>query len=87
MPAFTIRIRQNGPYLVPAEDVASLNLIDHEGNPIPVPEGQSVALCRCGGSSRKPFCDGHHDRTGFQGALAAVRAADATATDGGTTPR
>lgn len=87
MPAFTIRIRNNGPYLISAEDVASLNLSDHEGNPIPFPEGKSVVLCRCGGSSKKPFCDGHHSLTGFQGVLAAVRTTDSAASEGGTTPK
>src|SRR5688572_15741928 len=29
------------------------------------PAAESVALCRCGGSTRKPFCDGTHRRNGF----------------------
>jgi CDGSH-type Zn-finger protein len=36
----------------------------------------SFALCRCGGSVNKPFCDGTHSRLGFQAAEAAVAAAE-----------
>ena len=58
---------ENGPYKV----TGPIELIDSEGNPIPVP-GRTVFLCRCGGSTNKPFCDGTHSRIGFQGAMAAV---------------
>ena len=29
--------------------------------------GQKTALCRCGHSANKPFCDGAHKRAGFKG--------------------
>jgi CDGSH-type Zn-finger protein len=31
-----------------------------------------IALCRCGASTTKPFCDGTHSRVGFDAAQAAV---------------
>jgi CDGSH-type Zn-finger protein len=58
---------ENGPYKV----TGAIELLDHEGNPIPTP-GRAVFLCRCGGSTTKPFCDGTHSKIGFQGAMAAV---------------
>ena len=66
--AVTIRVRKNGPYVVEGEDV---RVIDWEGQQYPV-ERLPVALCRCGGSTKKPFCDGTHSRIGFAAAEAAV---------------
>ncbi len=69
--SFTITIRENGPFRINAEDAATLTLLDHEGNVVPLPEGKPISLCRCGASTRKPFCDGTHSRIGFIGAEAA----------------
>jgi 3-phenylpropionate/trans-cinnamate dioxygenase ferredoxin subunit len=63
--AINIKIRDNGPYVVEGE----FTLTDANGNPVPV---KKAALCRCGGSTTKPFCDGTHSKIGFQGAIAAV---------------
>jgi len=42
---------------------------DAQGNPIEI---KKPVLCRCGGSTSKPFCDGTHSRIGFQAAEAAI---------------
>jgi 3-phenylpropionate/trans-cinnamate dioxygenase ferredoxin subunit len=64
-----ITMRPNGPYIVSGP----IELTDPDGNPIPIPSGKpNIALCRCGGSTTKPFCDGTHSKIGFQGAIRAV---------------
>jgi 3-phenylpropionate/trans-cinnamate dioxygenase ferredoxin subunit len=63
-----ITIRPNGPLLVNG----AADLVDHDGNTVNLPEGKSVmALCRCGASTTKPFCDGTHGKVGFDGTLKA----------------
>jgi CDGSH-type Zn-finger protein len=67
-----VRVRENGPYLVRGP----VRLIDADGNEYDLSGRKSVSLCRCGGSTTKPFCDGTHSRIGFAGAERAVRKAD-----------
>lgn len=64
----TIRLRRNGPYVIEGDDV---RVIDWNGVEYRI-ERRPVALCRCGASTRKPFCDGTHSRIGFAAAEAAV---------------
>ena len=64
----TIRVRQNGPYRIEGDDVT---VVDWNGNPYPIAK-RPIALCRCGASTTKPFCDGTHSKIGFQAAEAAV---------------
>jgi 3-phenylpropionate/trans-cinnamate dioxygenase ferredoxin subunit len=72
----TITVRLNGPYRIDLTQ-GEVALADHEGNPIALPEGKTtIALCRCGASTKKPFCDGMHSKIGFIAAEAAQRMAD-----------
>jgi CDGSH-type Zn-finger protein len=65
-----IKVRENGPYKV----TGPVKLVDADGNAYDLTErGESVALCRCGGSTTKPFCDGTHSRKGLEAAERAVR--------------
>ena len=57
----------DGPYLVNDPVV-----VDAEGNEFRS-EHETIALCRCGGATTKPFCDGTHSRIAFQAAERAVR--------------
>jgi CDGSH-type Zn-finger protein len=57
---------KNGPYIVTGE----VELIDADGNKFPVEK--RMALCRCGASTEKPFCDGTHSKIGFNAAEKAV---------------
>ena len=57
-----IKARENGPYKV----TGPVRLIDADGNEYDLGErGEAIALCRCGQSQTKPFCDGAHKTSGF----------------------
>ena len=62
----TIDIIKNGPFIVNG----TVELKDAAGNAYPAK--QRLALCRCGASTTKPFCDGAHSKIGFQAAETAV---------------
>jgi CDGSH-type Zn-finger protein len=67
----TIRLRRNGPYVVEGDEVT---VVDWNGVEYAI-DRRPIALCRCGASTTKPFCDGTHSRVGFQAAEAAVAGA------------
>jgi len=64
----TIKVRLNGPYVITDDDVT---VVDWNGTAYPIAR-RPIALCRCGGSTTKPFCDGTHSKAGFKAAEAAV---------------
>jgi CDGSH-type Zn-finger protein len=70
----TIRCREDGPLVVEMPDTTGdgplhLRVTDHLGQRFPLPDHKrAVALCRCGHSGSRPFCDGSHKRHGFEAA-------------------
>ncbi|MGB6600108.1 MAG: ferritin-like domain-containing protein [Candidatus Cybelea sp.] len=66
----TIRPETNGPYII--RNLRKLT--NSKGETLNV--RPIVALCRCGGSSIKPYCDGTHARIGFTSAKAPDRTPD-----------
>ena len=71
-PQVTILVRHNGPLVVEGP----FRLTDADGTEYVLEPGKKYSLCRCGGSTRKPFCDGTHSRIGFAAAERAVREAE-----------
>ena len=70
-PTVEIKVRENGPYRVRGP----IRVVDADGNEYELGgQGDTIALCRCGGSTTKPFCDGTHSRKGFEAAERAVAA-------------
>jgi len=70
----TLRCREDGPLVVELPAAAAgaapgFRVIDHQGAEFPLPEGKrAIALCRCGQSANRPFCDGSHRASGFRSA-------------------
>lgn len=68
----TLRCREDGPLVVELPDVADgttagFRVIDHQGAEFRLPDGKrAIALCRCGQSAKRPFCDGAHRAVGFR---------------------
>ena len=64
----TITPYRDGPLIVRGD----FRLLDQDGAEID-PGRATVALCRCGKSAIKPFCDGSHKRSGFSAPSAPSR--------------
>jgi CDGSH-type Zn-finger protein len=63
---------RNGPYLIRGP----IAITDQDGKEIEV-KRRVVALCRCGRSQTRPFCDGTHKAIGFKAASGAADGASA----------
>ncbi len=55
-----IQAMKHGPLMVSGD----VEILDSDGQVLQAT--QQVALCRCGQSNKKPFCDGMHRKSGFQ---------------------
>ena len=64
--ACSIQPSDNGPLLVKGP----VHLVDSAGNEFRI-DARNIALCRCGASQNKPFCDGSHARVGFHSVVRA----------------
>ena len=81
-----IRISTNGPYVVSGGPQLTVRtpFRDEQGEAVAWTEGAArktgatYVLCRCGQSRNKPFCDGSHQKVGFDGTCTADRAPGAT---------
>lgn len=60
-----ITCTHNGPYVLPTDFPTKVvvDILNSKGESCSTPG--EVALCRCGGSDNKPFCDGTHEKIGF----------------------
>ncbi len=47
-------------------------LVDQDGKSFGLAGRTRIALCRCGQSSKKPFCDGTHKTCGFESTVVAI---------------
>jgi len=63
----TIVCNPSGPLRVTGNFVIK----DGQGNAFDLSGRTTISLCRCGHSENKPFCDGTHNRIGFQSVVEA----------------
>jgi len=67
MPDVKVTALKNGPFKVEG----AIDLMWDDGSPVETKK-DTVFLCRCGASTKKPFCDGAHSKIGFQAAAESV---------------
>lgn len=61
-------VTNNGPIRIIGGDFV---IKDQSGNAFDLAGRTMISLCRCGHSDNKPFCDGSHNRCGFQSVVEA----------------
>ncbi len=66
-----LTVAKSGPLRVSDPD-GEIQLVDSDGAPITPSNPKSFSICRCGASTKKPFCDGTHSKIGFEKAAEAV---------------
>ncbi|HEU5381424.1 MAG TPA: CDGSH iron-sulfur domain-containing protein [Ktedonobacteraceae bacterium] len=64
----TLMAEKDGPLYI--QNAKGLILLDSDGEPFEITDDE-IALCRCGQSRQKPFCDDSHQRTGFKSEIKA----------------
>ena len=79
MDEVTVTPYRNGPYLVRGP----VRLLDQDGNEIEV-RRNTIALCRCGKSRKRPFCDGTHKLIDFSAPSAPAEPLPSSARPPGT---
>jgi CDGSH-type Zn-finger protein len=62
-----ITVNPNGPLRITGNFVIK----DGQGKEFDLSGRTTISLCRCGLSENKPFCDGSHNRKGFQSVVEA----------------
>lgn len=62
-----IKLAENGPILIEVNKA-----VMQKGGQVEELTKKNIALCRCGQSSNKPFCDGAHKTCGFIGELVEI---------------
>ena len=62
MPTTKVTVIKNGPLRLEGE----FSIQDAAGKEFGLAGRTVISLCRCGHSENKPFCDGSHNRVGFQ---------------------
>ena len=67
MAATTITVRTDGSIRIEGD----FQVLDQDGKAFGLAGRTKIALCRCGHSETKPFCDGSHKKVGFQSSIQA----------------